>query len=123
MKYMDIKNIENVSDLTNYNINPSNKEVNKDSIIDGSFEKKLNDILENKDDKELKKVCMDFEGVLLEMMYKEMRATVKKSGLFQEDFSRKVYESMLDEKIVDAAVKGGGIGLGDALYKLLKPKT
>jgi len=120
---MDIKNIGNMSDLTNFNNNTSNKDVSTDSIIDGSFEKKLNDILENKDDKELKKVCQDFEGVLLEMMYKEMRATVKKSGLFQEDFSRKVYESMLDEKIVDAAVKGGGIGLGDALYKLLKPKT
>jgi len=71
----------------------------------------------------LKKVCSDFERVLLEMMYKEMRATVKKSGLIKEDYGQKVYESMLDEKIVDAAVKGGGIGLGDALYKLLKPKT
>jgi Rod binding domain-containing protein len=52
-----------------------------------------------------------------------MRATVPKSELIQEDYGKKVYESMLDEKIVDAAVNSGGIGLGDALYKLLKAKT
>ncbi|KNY27328.1 rod-binding protein [Pseudobacteroides cellulosolvens] len=116
---MNIKGTGSINELVNYN----NTRLNKDNITDGSFEKKLESILEKKDDKELKKVCKDFEGVLLQMMYKEMRATVHKSGLIEEDYGKKVYEEMLDEKLVESAVNSGGIGLGDALYKLLKPKT
>lgn len=116
---MNIKSTGSINELTTN----SNNRFNKENLIDDNFAKQLNNILEKSDDKELKKVCRDFEGVLLQMMYKEMRATVPKSGLIKEDYGKNVYESMLDEKIVDSAVNSGGIGLGDALYKLLKAKT
>jgi len=49
---------------------------------DDDFEKKLQNALENKDEKELKKVCKEFEGILLEIMYKQMRATVPNLTLY-----------------------------------------
>jgi flagellar protein FlgJ len=116
---MNIKSLGSINEL----MPNTNTSLKKENLIDDSFAKQLNNILEKKDDKELKKVCRDFEGILLQMMYKEMRATVPKSELVQEDYGKKVYESMMDEKIVDAAVNSGGIGLGDALYKLLKART
>jgi len=114
---MDIKSIGSInsmiSDTTDYN---------KNKITSNDFEKHLNSVLEKKDDTELKKVCKEFEGILMEMMYKQMKATVPKSGLLKEDFGNQMYQSMMDEKIVEEAVNAGGIGLGEQLYKLLKDK-
>jgi len=57
---------------------------------DDDFEKKLQNALENKDEKELKKVCKEFEGILLEIMYKQMRATVPKSDFIPADPGRDI---------------------------------
>ncbi|MDP4182198.1 MAG: rod-binding protein [Bacillota bacterium] len=117
---MDIKSIGTTNDTLNNKLDTA-----KEKTIDDSFTKHLNSVLDkkdDKDDKELKKVCKEFEGILLQMMYKEMRSTVQKSDLVQEDYGQQVYQSMMDDKLVDEAANSGGMGLGDALYKLLKKK-
>ncbi|MCX7842476.1 MAG: rod-binding protein [Clostridia bacterium] len=89
----------------------------KNKIKQDDFEKRLQNAVDSKDDKELKKVCRDFEGIILNMMYKQMKATVPKTELLPGDISREIFDSMLDEKLMEEASRGRGIGLADMLYK------
>jgi len=83
---------------------------------DNEFEKRLKVAAEKGDDAELKQVCQDFEGIFVSMLYKQMRATVPKSDYLQSDSATEIYNSMLDDKLCDAASQKG-IGLGDMMYK------
>lgn len=86
---------------------------------DDSFEKLLQNAVDNQDDKELKQACKEFEGIMLNMMYKSMKSTIIKSDLVEEDAGRDIFQSMLDDKLVDTAAQTGSLGLADALYKQL----
>lgn len=110
---MEIGKIGGVNNLNNLVDNAKNK------VEDKSFEEELNNALKSKDDASLKKVCSDFESILLNMMYKQMKSSIPKSELIPQDAAQDVYESMLDEKLVEQAVESGGIGLADMLYKQL----
>jgi flagellar protein FlgJ len=86
---------------------------------DGDFAKRLEAAAKNNDEKELKKACQEFESLMLDMIFKQMRSTVIKSDLIKEDPGREIFESMLDEELAEQASKAGGIGLADSLYKQL----
>ncbi len=73
------------------------------------------------DGQELKKVCREFEGIILEMMYKQMKSSVAGADVLAETSGRRVFEEMLDEKMAEEASKGRGTGLADMLYKQLAP--
>lgn len=106
------------------NLNVNNTAVDsKNNAADDEFEKRLLNAMEKKDEKELKKVCKDFEGIILRMMYKEMRATVPKSELIPGDVGKDIFESMLDDKLMEEASKGSGLGLSDVLYKQLSKQV
>jgi len=65
-----------------------------------------------------KKVSQDFEGLLVGMMVKSMRATVGKDTLTGGGHGEEVYRSMLDQQYADASVKrGGGLGLAKMIEK------
>ncbi len=50
--------------------------------------------------KELMESCQKFEAVFINLLLKEMKKSVKKTGLFGEDkFAGDVFSSMLDTKI------------------------
>lgn len=89
---------------------------------DDSFEKHLQSAFTKQDQAELKKVCQEFEGIMLNMLYKQMKATVPKSDLIAADAGRDIFQSMLDEKLVDEVAKSGGVGLSDTLYKQLSSR-
>lgn len=91
----------------------------KSKASDDSFEAHLKTAVEKKDDKELKNVCREFEGIILNMMYKQMKATVPQSEFMPEDSGREIFQSMLDDKLVEEASKSGSLGLADLLYKQL----
>lgn len=91
----------------------------KGKAADDDFEKRLQGAVNKNDDKELKKVCKDFESIMLSLMYKQMRATVPKSDLIPEDEGSEIFQSMLDDDLMQEASKANGIGLGDILYKQL----
>jgi len=91
----------------------------RNTVSDTSFEENLRSAMEKKDDKALKEACTQFEGILLEIMYKQMKATVPKSSLFPKDSGTEFFESMLDEKLVENASKTNSLGLADLLYKQL----
>lgn len=109
---MDIGKID--GNLDNNSLN-----IAKNKVNDDAFGKELQSAMDKKDDTAMKKVCKDFEGVLLNMMYKEMKATVSKSDLIPADPGQDIFDSMMDDKLVDESSKAGGIGLADVLYKQL----
>jgi flagellar protein FlgJ len=90
---------------------------------DDSFAKRLEAAVNGKDDKELKKACQDFEGVLLGMMYKAMKATIIKSDLVEHDAGMEIFESMQDDALMEQVSKTGSLGLAESLYKQLAKKT
>ena len=68
-------------------------------------------------EKKLKKVCADFESMLVFQLLKTMRQTVPKNGLLKPSQGKETYQMMLDQKIADdLANKGQGLGLQTILY-------
>ncbi len=86
---------------------------------DDDFARRLEAAAKNSDDKELKKACQEFEALMLDMIYKQMKTTIIKSELVEEEPGREIFQSMLDEKLVEQASKTSGLGLADSLYKQL----
>lgn len=85
----------------------------------GEFERTLEKALEEKDEKKLKEACADLEAVFLNMMFKQMRNTVQKSGLMDGGTAEEMYEDMLFDNYAKEVSKGRGTGLGDMLYQQL----
>lgn len=112
---MDIGKISsNMTDEYTNNASDSIKQASDDS-----FAKRLESASQSSNDKELKAVCQEFEAIMLDMMYKQMKATVVKSDLIEEDPGTAIFESMQDEELMKQASKTGTLGLADSLYKQL----
>ena len=86
---------------------------------DDSFARRLDAAVRSKDDAELKKACQEFEGIMLDMLYKSMKATIIKSDLVEKDAGTEIFESMRDENLMEQASKSGSFGLAESLYKQL----
>lgn len=84
-----------------------------------SFVKRLEAASHDSGDKELMKVCQEFEAIMLDMMFKQMKATVVKSDLIEQDPGTEIFESMRDEQLMQQASKTGTLGLAQSLYKQL----
>ena len=72
-----------------------------------------------KDEKELKEACQEFEATFINMLFKEMRKTV---GSSDSSFALDTYQGMFDEEISSAVSQGKGIGIADMMYKQLSYK-
>lgn len=94
----------------------------KNKVQDDSFDQRLKSAMNSKDEKELRKACDDFEAIMLNMMYRQMKATVQKSDLIPEDTGNEIFNSMLDDELMKEASKARGMGLADVLYKQLTKK-
>jgi flagellar protein FlgJ len=70
------------------------------------------------DKEKLKQVCREFEGIMLQMMYKQMKKTVPESELLPASSGREIFQEMLDEELINNATQRG-IGLSDVLYRQL----
>jgi len=109
---LDIKAIGN-------SIDTNVTKANKDKVSDDNFQQYLEKAYSQGDQDKLKKACDDFESIFMNMMFKEMRATVQKAELTPSDSGRDVYEGMLDEELMNNASKSGGVGLSKMLFKQL----
>lgn len=75
-------------------------------------------VLTEKERQKIKKVAQDFEGLIVGMMMKSMRATVGKDKLTGGGHGEEVYRSMLDQEYANAAVKrSGGVGLAKTIER------
>jgi flagellar protein FlgJ len=88
-------------------------------VKQGEFEKALEKAMEEKDEEKLKKACSDLEAIFVSMMFKQMRSTVQKTGLFDGGMAEEMYEDMLYDKYAEEVSKSKGTGLGDLLYRQL----
>ena len=73
------------------------------------------------DKEKLKDVCDDFEKIMLQMLYKQMKKTVPDDSFIEKSSARSIYEDMLDETLMENASKRG-MGISDMMYKQLSAK-
>lgn len=73
--------------------------------------------LSDKQRLQAKKVSQDFEGLLVGMMVKSMRSTVKEDKMTGGGHGEETFRSMLDQEYATAAVKQGGLGLAKVIEK------
>lgn len=108
-------------DITGINNNMINSQIDnaKSQLKKDEFETRLKKAYNEKDEKELKKACKDFEQIFLGIMYKQMKATIPKSDLVENSFAQDTFEGMLDDQIAGEVAKGPGIGLADMMFKSL----
>ena len=85
---------------------------------DKTFADELQKAYGDKDKEKLKKVCSQFESIMLSMMYKQMKATVGSSDISGDSNAKETFEGMLDDELMTRAGTRG-VGLGDVLYKQL----
>ena len=83
----------------------------------------LKGMSENDQSADLKKVCAEMESLFIYMLFKEMRATIPKSGLMKDSCEKDIYTSMLDRNLAEAISHRGGIGLSSILEKQLAGQT
>ena len=79
--------------------------------------KNINNNIDKGDNKELLKACKDFEGIFLNIVLKQMRATIPESNLFGGGLDREIFESMFYEELSNKIAEGGGVGLASELYR------
>lgn len=82
------------------------------------FESALKKAYDEGDKAKLKEACDEFEALLLQMMYKQMKATIPDGGFIEKSSARSIFEDMLDEQLMENASKRG-MGISDMMYKQL----
>ncbi|MCL2741959.1 MAG: rod-binding protein [Oscillospiraceae bacterium] len=87
------------------------------------LEDRIKDAVGARSDRELRDACMEFENVFLNILMRELRRTVPKSDFIPEGFGMEVFKSMLDEELMKAAAKSGGIGIAESMYRQLSPSA
>jgi flagellar protein FlgJ len=85
---------------------------------DQAFEAVLRKAYSDGDKEKLKAACKEFEGLLMQIMYRQMKKTVPDGGLFEKSAGTRIFEEMLDEEIIDNA-KDRGIGIAEMMYNQL----
>ncbi|KGG80662.1 hypothetical protein Y919_04975 [Caloranaerobacter azorensis H53214] len=102
-------------------INKSNIQNDQTSI--SNLKKKIDNAQKIQDDKELMKVCKEFESIFTHMLLKQMRATIPDGGFIEKTTAREMFEDMYDQEMAKmVSEKGQGIGLAKILYEQLRRK-
>lgn len=69
---------------------------------------------------QLKELAQEFETFFLEMILRQNRAAAQALSGTQKSTGRDTYESWQDQSFAKAIATGGGIGLGEMLYRQLQ---
>lgn len=75
------------------------------------------------DSAKIKKTAQEFEAILIEQMFKEMKKTVKQSGFMGEaSTAYDIFDGMLATEYSKSASAAGGLGLAKMIEDSLMPK-
>ena len=74
---------------------------------------------ENTTDAELTDACRQMESLFIHHLFKEMRATIHKSGFISGGNAEEIYTSMLDSEMAAKISTRGGIGITEMLLHQL----
>jgi flagellar protein FlgJ len=69
-----------------------------------------------------KEACSELESLFIYYLFKEMRATIPKSGFISGGIAEDVYTSMLDQQLARELAFKGGIGISSLLFDQLGGK-
>ncbi len=113
-----------ISSINSYNANFTQTTVDKfEQSKVNSFQEALDKAVENKDEKELKEACKEFETYFINYMFKQMQNSVysinKGNELIKRSQGEQVFTEMLNEEYSKVSTEHGGIGLSDMMYKQL----
>ncbi len=76
-----------------------------------------------KQQRQLRKACADFEAIFVYTMLKTMRTTIPRSGLTDGFAGKDTYTMIMDQKVAEELTRrGDGIGLQKMLRDQLQPK-
>ncbi|MGB9712549.1 MAG: rod-binding protein [Dissulfurimicrobium sp.] len=75
--------------------------------------------LKGHSDKEIKKVCADFEAMFIKQMLETMRKSMSNGGFFGARFQGDIYTTLFEDQLSKVLSEGKGIGIGKELYKNL----
>lgn len=70
-------------------------------------------------DPKLRDACRQMESLFIHHLFKEMRATIHKSGFISGGRAEEIYTSMLDAEMAAKISARGGIGLSEMLMHQL----
>lgn len=70
-------------------------------------------------DPQLRAVCTEMESLFINYLFKEMRATIDKSGLISGGRAEAIFTAMLDVELSREISSAGGIGLSAILLEQL----
>jgi len=74
-------------------------------------------------DAELNDACRQMESLFIHHLFKEMRATIHKSGFVSGGRAEEIYTSMLDAEMAANISTRGGIGLSEMLRHQLGSRS
>jgi flagellar protein FlgJ len=72
---------------------------------------------------ELSDACRQMESLFIHHLFKEMRATIHKSGFISGGRAEEIYSSMLDAEMAAKISTRGGIGLSEMLLHQLGSRS
>ena len=73
--------------------------------------------------RQAREACAEFEALFINMMLKELRSTVNKSGLMDGGKAEELYTGLMDTQISRDLATQGGIGLAAMLYRQMAAES
>ena len=73
------------------------------------------------DEQKLREAASDFEAIFAQQMLKSMREATLKSDLIKVSEGERVFREMLDQHRSEQLADSGSLGLGEMIYKQLRP--
>jgi len=84
--------------------------------------KSVKNLAADKADPQLRAACTEMESLFINYLFKEMRATIDKSGFINGGQAEELFTSMLDVELARKISAAGGIGLSAILLEQLGGK-
>lgn len=70
----------------------------------------------------LHKVCQEFEALMIQALYKGMRATIQDGGLIEKGTDTEIFEEMMDHEVARQTAMKNELGIAEALFHQLSKK-
>jgi len=118
---MDI-NIGGLGNISAASTMRQTADIGRDEARVNSFQAELESALSSDDSSRLKEAARSFEAHFINMMFKQMRATINHSegGLFERSSTEKLFQELLDEQFSEIAADAGSFGLARQIYEQIR---
>lgn len=113
---MNLNQISSLGNISSGELKQLNA-LKQEEVETEAFSKALDNAINNKDEKQLKKACVEFESYFLNMMFKSMRKTIVPG--MEKSHAEEMFQEMLDEEMCQNIAESGGIGFADMMYNQL----